>query len=515
MIKRNHSQRKRKSSFSRIHRERGKNYASPLAGVEKKPAESSFFGMEVDLGDCNEQESEKMGFHHFDAEILSKEGEATVNTEDVLRGENLPTLADVERSVLSSESADSDGAVESEERLLDAGGGEEKQKSNPSKKETQRGSAIGKVCVGILVATMLFAVLTLFASLIASRGTDGDDRGFVDTQSTEELSVGKPDRVVFVKQYDDESGILTTAELYAKCVDSVVSILTKREKSSGVGSGFFLTSDGYIATANHVVEGMDSLTVVEADGTRHSAVLVAGNALTDLALLKIEKNDCPPLSFASSEELLIGERVIAIGTPASLDYAGSVCSGELSYVGRRVTIYGRDGQIQKKMNLLQTDASLNPGNSGCPLFDEYGNVVGIVTMRLGDTYEGMGFAIPSSGAMQILHAMMQGEELSEALLSAVSTTAPSLGILGEAQSEDGICGVRVLDFSSSTAPISYILKKGDLIVQIDGTPVASRADVASALGQKIPGDTVAVTVLRGGQWLTFRVSLMSTPEESS
>lgn len=499
MIKRNHSQRKSTSPSPAARRGRGRSYA-PFS-QDPKDRGASFFDTQSDLGDCNEQESEKMGFVPFE------EREAEPRTEE--DGERLPTLSAVQLPEATSEEEGDPDSAPQEPKLLSEG------EEPPRKEYREMHGGKGRAWIAVLTVLLLFAMLTLLVSVLASRAPEGTEEGFVnlpatDTQGGEE----KPDRVIFVKQYDDDSGILSTAQLYAERVASVVSILTKGDKTAGIGSGFFLTADGYVATANHVVAGMDTLTVVEADGTRHRAVLVAGNALTDLALLKIEKEDCPPLTFAPSDGLLIGERVIAIGTPASLDYAGSVCSGELSYVGRRVSIYGEDGQIEKKMILLQTDASLNPGNSGCPLFDEYGNVIGIVTMRLGDAYEGMGFAIPSSGAMEILHAMMRGEELSDELLSAVSTAAPSLGILGEAQSEGGVLGVRVVDFSSATAPVAYILKKGDLIVQIDGTPVASRADVLSAIQQKIPGDRVSVTVLRSGQWLTFQLTLTSSAERS-
>lgn len=380
----------------------------------------------------------------------------------------------------------------------------------PGQPQSRETRGMVRMCAAVLLGLMILASMTLLVSVVASRSTESAWQGEGATATGNPSGTEQerePDRIVFVKQYDDESGLLTTAELYARWAPSVVSILSEGSGGSGVGSGFFLSEDGYVATVNHVVEQAESLTVVTADGSRHRAVRVAGNELTDLALLKIERENCPAVAFADSEKLLVGDRIIAIGTPASLDYAGSVCSGEISYVDRVVNLYDDEGQIQKKMTLLQTDAPLNPGNSGCPLFNEYGEVVGVVTMRLEEGYEGMGFGIPSGGARCILEAMMRGEELTEELLSAVGTRAPSLGILGEAQREEGVCGVRVLDFSSPQSPISYILKKGDLIVQIDGAPVSCRREVVAVIQKKSPGETVEVTVLRGGQWLSFRVPL--------
>ena len=480
----------------------------------EEPTRTVGCGSEDDLMDCNEQESEKMGFGPWE-ELGAEDEDASAPVKE----ERLPTATPEKESRALRKTTEKKALTAREERTRE----QEDEKASPNEEEKPRtpkarGKRTGTLCAALLISTLLLGALTLLVSAVASRATteQWQGQGSVNAQgNAEEGTEQIPDRIVFVKQYDDADGLLTTAELYHRCADSVVSIVAEGESVTGIGSGFFLTSDGYVATANHVIEGKSRLTVVGSDGKRHRAVVVSGNALTDLALLKIEKNDCAPVTFASSENLLVGDRVIAIGTPASLDYAGSVCSGELSYVGRMVSVYGKDGQLQKRMRLLQTDAPLNSGNSGCPLFNEYGCVIGIVTMKLGGSYEGMSFGIPSTGAQRILEAMMRGEELTEALLSGVSTTAPSLGILGEAQTEDGICGVRILDFTSDQAPVSYILKKGDLIVRIDETPVSNRSDVLAAIQGRTVGDTVAVTVLRDGQWLTVSVSLVGSADTAS
>ena len=365
-----------------------------------------------------------------------------------------------------------------------------------------KGVALGAMILSLVLALGLLAlaVTASVSYLKEASGATADDRG-AETD-------GQTEKVVFVRQLNDDSGILTTPELYGRCADTVVSILTKSKNASGVGSGFILSADGYIGTAEHVVAGMEELTVTLADGTEYPAVRVAGNELTDLALLKIDAHDLPTVTFGRAEELLIGERVVAIGTPASPEYAGSLCSGEVSYLGRTVRIRDEStGALEKKMTLIQTDAPVNPGNSGCPLFDEYGRVVGVVTMKLGSAYTGIGFASPAEGAEAILLAMMRGEPLTEPLLYAVSVPAPKLGIRGEARIVEGIYGIAVLDFSSETSSASAALRAGDLITAIDGHAVATAEELSEAINEKAPGDTVLVTVLRQGQALTFEIVL--------
>lgn len=377
------------------------------------------------------------------------------------------------------------------------------EESVPPKKDSGWRKVALVACFPIL--SILFATAVMLFAL--ARG-DGANLPFAEEESTEAVtSQTGGNRVIFVKQYDDQSGLLTTPELYARYADTVVSILGTGKESSGVGSGFFLSEDGYIATAYHVVEGMESLTAVLSNGIECSASLVAGDALTDLALLKIDGEGYPTVRLGSSESLLTGERVIAIGTSASLDYAGSVCSGDISYGSRVVRIYDRAGVLEKKMKLIQTNAPVNPGNSGCPLFNEYGEVIGVITMRLGSDYTGIGFAIPIDGAMPILRAMMAEEPLDYEVLSAVGVYAPKLGIIGESASEGGILGVRVVDFSDEYGSASSILEKGDLIIQVDGTPVSDPKEISAVISEKNPDETVSVMVFRGGQRLTFLLTL--------
>ena len=357
----------------------------------------------------------------------------------------------------------------------------------------------------VLVSFLLCFVLMIGAMCVLSVPESVPAQGDVSASADAEEK-----RVIWVHEYGEAEGAMSTPELYEACRKSVVSIRTEKGEGVGIGSGFVWRSDGYIATAAHVVEGCERIEVMLWDERRFEADLVGSDDLTDLALLKIECNGLMPVVIGESDELLTGERVVAIGTPASLDYAGSVCSGEVSCARRTVKIYSEEsGLLEKKMKLIQMSAPVNPGNSGCPLFDGFGRVVGVVTMKLGQSFSGIGFAIPSEGATQILDAMLRGEKPSDGVLAAVSVRPASLGIEGESYEIGGTYGVRitrVIDTGESP------LRTGDMLLNIEQTAVRSASDVEKTLQSYEPGDHALVTVLRNGQRLTFEVILTARAE---
>ena len=405
--------------------------------------------------------------------------------EETVRPEILPTFPP-ERKVAQKESETVHGIAES---LLHA-------EVPEHVKKDKHPHAVAYVC---MAASLVLAFVMMIGALCLLSEREG---------VTVESDADGSHRVVYVEQYGGAEGAMSTPALYDKCIASVVSIAASDGEVNGIGSGFVFREDGYVATANHVIEGMSKITVILSDGTRHEARVIGGDALTDLALLKIEAEGLCAASKGSSAELLPGERVVAIGTPASLDYAGSVSSGEVSYAMRTVKIYSEsDGKLEKKMKLIQTNAPVNPGNSGCPLFDGRGQVVGMVTMKLGQNFSGMGFAIPSDGAYEILCAMQEGRDLSDELLGAVSLRAASLCIAGEAFEIGGVYGVRVTSVLVPEGEMANRLQVGDLITQIGEHAVTRASELEDALRGYDPGDSVAITVVRNGQTLTFDVVL--------
>jgi len=369
--------------------------------------------------------------------------------------------------------------------------------------DKRRAPIIYPLIMAISFVTVFFILTFSMFSMKDSEKTPSES-----TLESEPPAVTESGKTIYIKEYDASSGILTPHEIYSLSSPSVVSIKTSNGTYEGIGSGFVFSEGGYIATAEHVIHGMTDITVITNEGEKHAATVVAADELCDLALIKIDFAGLIPLEFGSSGELLVGDRLYAIGTPAALDFAGSMTGGDLSYVDRKVSIYNdSDGSLKKRMKLLQTSAALNPGNSGGPVFDSYGKVVGIVTMKLGDSFDGISFAIPSDGAYKILLDMKNGVPLDDASRAAVATYAAKMGIRGESYLSDGQLGVKILGFSSDECDAARKLKIGDVIVSIGTDAVSGVSSLAEAVSNYSPGDEVSVSVMRSNQLLTFSIIL--------
>lgn len=391
---------------------------------------------------------------------------------------------------------------------LDVGddGGEGDGDGSLNEARADRRDRIKLIC-GFTVVFSLFAAVAITCYAFAISHGRNSPQPDAEGESESETESGK---IVFVKPYDDGSGVLSAPEIYETRRESVVTVELSYGEGllgeRGVCSGFIISDDGYIATAAHAVSGAESLCVINHDGKRYDARVVASDAESDLALLKIQAVGLKALELGGSDELLAGERVYSIGTPGSVDYAGSFFSGQVSYPLRTVTVYSSSGVVSKRLRLIQLDGKFNQGSSGSPIFDEYGRVVGIVSMRLSGDYSGVCFAVPSEGALRVLSAMMNGRELDSDVLSGVLSFAASLGIVSENGEENGAFGVRIVDFETDSSARGA-LKKGDLIIGVDNYEIRRESDLASAVGRKNRGEGAMVTVLRGGQRLTFEVTL--------
>ena len=229
------------------------------------------------------------------------------------------------------------------------------------------------------------------------------------------------------------SDALALDGLYDYCLPSYVAIsVIKTNGAEGYGSGIVITEDGYISTNYHVVEGAKKITIITSNGTKHEATFVDGDEVNDIAVIKVSGKKFTPAVLGNSSQTKVGERVMAIGTPYSISYAGSMTVGYVSGVERSYAVMNNNGTVNKVLKLIQTDTSVNPGNSGGPLFNMNGEVIGIVTMKIaGANYEGMGFAIPIDGAKKMIFDIIENGKITDTELgSAVQGAA--LGISGHA-----------------------------------------------------------------------------------
>lgn len=306
---------------------------------------------------------------------------------------------------------------------------------------------------------------------------------------------------------------------------SVVVIEVSSASSSGSGTGIILSSDGYIATNHHVIENGGNIRVRFYDGTYAEAVIKGSSEVDDLAVLKVNRKGLIPATFAKSSHCYVGETVYAIGNPGGPDFAWTTTRGIVSYVDREVKIYDDAGIMKKKLKLLQTDAMVNPGNSGGPLVNTKGEVVGVVSMKLADGYEGIGFAIPSDGAVEILNAIIRDGN-ADSVNSNISYDRPIIGITGvyvEGGKHYVMTADRIKEVDESYAErypqmtispqVSGIyvsgvtqgmdaadkLKVGDIITAVNGVVATGMSSLMNEINEHYAGDEVQVSYYRDGE----------------
>ncbi|MBI2403468.1 MAG: Do family serine endopeptidase [Gemmatimonadetes bacterium] len=275
----------------------------------------------------------------------------------------------------------------------------------------------------------------------------------------------------------------------------------------GEGSGFIISSDGYILTNNHVVDEADKLKVKLIDKRQFTARLVGRDPDTDVAVIKIDATGLPSVPLGNSDETNIGEWVLAVGNPLGEEFAFTVTAGIVSAKGRRLADLAN--RLYSIGDFIQTDAAINPGNSGGPLVNLRGQVIGINSAIASPTglYSGYGFAIPINLARTVSEQLMAHGKVTRAVLgisirNADPDDAAYVGL-------DSIRGVVVLDFPRDDSPAKRAgLQAGDVIVALDGQPIAYDAQLQQIVGFKRPGEKVQVTIVRkGGERRTYAVTL--------
>ena len=309
---------------------------------------------------------------------------------------------------------------------------------------------------------------------------------------------------------------LTTAQVAALVTPSVVPITTEavvysnwswfgqRQIESGAGSGVIISDDGYILTCAHVVDGADDITV-QVDGTDYDATVIGSDSASDVAVLKIDAEGLTPAVVGDSNALTVGEEVMAVGNPLG-NLSGTVTNGIVSALNRDVSIQNNDGSILN-LSLIQTNASISPGNSGGGLFNMAGELIGIVNAKSqASGAEGLGFAIPINTAIAIAQDLLENGYVSG---------RPYLGITYVAVTDEATAqqlgvstyGIYIVDVSAGSGAAQAGLEPGDRIVSIDGAEVAARDDVSAIIDGHAAGDTISITVARDGQMLTVSATL--------
>lgn len=336
---------------------------------------------------------------------------------------------------------------------------------------------------------------------------DYDGEGEAPAQA-EEISiptaVADPDVTLEVEE--EHGPVLTIQEVYARVNPSVVTVIAQLgEDGASVGTGVIFTSDGYILTNYHVLEGGIDCTVALSTGHSYEARYVAGDAENDLAVLKVDLTGLPAAEFGDSEELVVGDTVYAIGNPLGYELRGTLTDGIVSAINRDVWVDGRT------MNLIQTNAALNTGNSGGPLINVYGQVVGINTIKMTSSYsnvEGLGFAIPSATIRSLVNDLLAyGEAQPEPVLG---VTVLSLGT----QLAEDLWGVEVQEVTPGSAAAQAGIQPGDYVVACGRVDVTSSQDLLRARRQYRVGDEMPLTIWRDGELLDVTLELSESTQSA-
>ena len=296
---------------------------------------------------------------------------------------------------------------------------------------------------------------------------------------------------------------LSLQQIYEQNIPSVVSITAVGTRTTATGTGVVLSEKGYLVTNYHVIEGAQSLTVKLTDERELTAKVVGSDPVSDLAVLYVAAENLVPAQFGDSDNLRVGDTVVAIGDPLGVELRGTMTDGIISAISRDVQVDGRS------MNLIQTNAALNSGNSGGPLINSFGQVIGINTMKIGTFtdstgVEGLGFAIPSATVREVVNQLITQGYVSG---------RPWLGIQGESFSSyyrrfyQLPQGVYITEVEAGSPAQTAGLMRGDIITRADGSSVSDMETLNSLLYTHSAGDTMLLTVYRGGHQGNVEITL--------
>ena len=409
-------------------------------------------------------------------------------------------------------------------------GSSENSYKDESKSKRKTGSSKGfKVFVAVMLGVFTVSAACI-AGFMAADYIEDTGKDSVNSQMTTNIPSNHGDYLESINKvisaFEDNKGGLTKSQVAAKCTPSAVGIVIEKTSNSsqyydfgffgnfystpqivqGVGSGFIYNDDGYIITNHHVIEGAEKITVYLSDKTQVQAEIIGSDSLSDIAVIKInpEGLNLIPMEIGNSDLLVVGDEVIAIGCPAGIEYMGTVTDGIISAINRDVELKEDGKSTVKTMTLLQTNATINKGNSGGPLINSLGQVIGINTLKLGESYEGIGFSIPINSAVSIVEQLIQyGEvlERSDSFVSSEGVIGISVSPITESEAEyyDIPRGVLVVQIDKESSASKAGLRRGDIITAYNGTQIKTVEELNRLKAANKAGDEVTISVYRDAE----------------
>jgi S1-C subfamily serine protease len=385
----------------------------------------------------------------------------------------------------------------------------ETQRAPSAEPATTRARISGWQWLAIAVVGALGASLVAVPAALL---TTSQDTGLATAEGDSQASEDSTDAGASEGSEEADGTVATASPISAiasQVTPSVARVDVQGRAGAGSGSAVVYRSDGILVTNAHVVQSGGQVSVTLPDGDRMDAEVVGVDAASDLAVLEVDADDLPVPAWAGADQMPeIGTTAVAIGSPYGLD--GSVTSGIISALGR--TLPSPQGVL---VDLIQTDAAVNPGNSGGALVDGQGRVVGIntaITSSSGGN-QGVGFAVPSTTVTRVADQLLETGEVQMGYLGVVGQTVePDTAELYDLPAETGAV---ISDLDPDGPAIDAGLQQGDIVVAIDGTEITSMADLAGRIQQHSPGDEVELELFREDEVLTITVTLTERPEGQS
>lgn len=387
----------------------------------------------------------------------------------------------------------------------------------PGQKKHKRSGA-GKAIALVLVCALVSGCMGVGGAFLGSSLVRQGQPETVLSDGVSTVMKGVRETSVLQIQQIDSSKTLSAAEVYAANVNSTVGIVTsavttnfwgQRTTSAAAGSGFLFTDDGYILTNYHVVQGADSVTVSTYDGTKYDAKIIGFDESNDVAVLKIDAEGLTPVVIGNSDQLNVGDSVVAIGNPLG-ELTFSLTSGTVSALDREVTM-----SSGISMELIQTDCAINSGNSGGALFNMHGEVVGITNAKYsgssgsGASIDNIAFAIPINDVYSIVTSIIEKGYIEKPYIG-VSV----LDVSDETQKYGLPKGASVQTVTDDGPAKAAGLQVNDIITKVDDTEITGSSDLVKTIGQCKPGQEITLTVYRQGQTLELKVTVARKVQDS-
>ncbi len=410
-----------------------------------------------------------------------------------------------------------------EEREVKPEGQTEKRKKKP----VTRKSFVIFALVMVLLCVIISVTTGILSALVAVNVSVGSDDSATTEAPNEELisvendtspEVQPVEEIPTEEVTENTAAALTNGEIYDRSVPGIVSIFVTAEKDEEValgisatlpmtanGSGFFVTADGYIVTNYHVIEGAKTVSVTDCAGKTYEAEIKGYYKSNDLAILKVE-GEFDPVPFGKASALKVGDEIFAVGCALS-DLSYTFTNGVVSHLNRTITLTN-----DATLNMYQTNIAINEGNSGGPVLNRYGEIVGITTAKYEATgVEGLSFFIPIDDVINMIddiidHGSYDGTPMLGVTVQPITTAMTAKYSLP--------LGLYIVEKESGSAAEKAGLKLGDVITAVDGEQIVYVTDLESALNRKRAGDTVYVTVYRDGEELTFATQVDGYEEKA-